>query len=608
MFDVRYFSKENTRNRLLKRAAELWGYDDRTFDNFDPLVRLLLEACSVEFEKLGRDIQKTELRLIERLAQALCPEVASQPRPAHALVHARATESEMTVTPETAFTVRRQSAEKRGEPTEVFFSPVADFKVFNASIACVITPSVVYQTGSGNQRSILTETTAPMRAGERWVWLGLDIDPAIASPGGFRFYFDWPDHPFRETFRDFLPQTRWQSGKKELPMINGWDQPPGDFVPETAWMRSLERHVLRVWEKHFQVIGQMPEFGASGLPLEPYPSALETRFGKAALHPLKQPLWWIRVEFPQAFPVDGLNTMVISLNAFPVLNRRLNKISYRLQPGLNAVPLPSEEAFVGVRSVQNQQQRVYTAEEDAQRFTPGTYVVRQQGVGRFDDRDGRAMLYQLADLLRDERIAFSAVGEEFLASLTNELSQNLAKLEQKLGTRQTAQTTPQPFMMVRTEERGETVYVSYWTTLAEQASAVSPGSAMQQYAGSALKGNELYLITRPAGGRPRLNGTDYVAELRKNLLTRNRLVTTEDIRTFCQAELGERLRSVEIRRGFMLGHTANQGFMRCLQIRLLPADLDVDAAQWAQLCESLRVKIEDQSTANLPIQVERVVP
>ena len=608
MFDVRYFAKENTRNRLLKRAAELWGYDDRTFDNFDPLVRLLLEACSVEFEKLGRDIQKTELRLIERLAQALCPEVASQPRPAHALVHARATEPETTVTPETAFTVRRQGVEKRSEPNEVFFSPVADFKVFNASIAGVITPSVVYQTGPNNQRSILTEATAPMRAGERWVWLGLDVDSALLSPGGFRFYFDWPDHPYRETFRDFLPQTRWQSGKKELPTTSGWEPSTAGPVPETAWMRSLERHVLRVWEKHIQVVGQAPEFGATGSALEPYPSSLETRFGKAALQPLKQQLRWIRVEFPQAFPVDGLNTMVVSLNAFPVLNRRLNKISYRLQTGLNAVPLPSEEAFVGVRSVQNQQQRVYAAEEDAQRFTPGTYVVRQQGVGRFDERDGRAMLYQLADLLRDERVAFSAVGEEFLASLTNELSQNLAKLEQKLGTQQTVQTTPQPFMMVRTDERGETVYASYWTTLAEQAQAVAPGSVLQQYAGSALKGNELYLITRPAGGRPRLNGTDYVAELRKNLLTRNRLVTIEDIRTFCQAELGGRLRSVEVRRSFMVGRTANQGFMRCLQVLLLPADLDVDAAEWTQLCESLRVKIEDQSMAHLPIQVERVAP
>ncbi|WP_128548704.1 type VI secretion system baseplate subunit TssF [Larkinella soli] len=604
MFDARYFSKETTRNRLMKRAADLWGYDDRTPDGFDPLVRLLLEACSVEFEKLGRDIQRTELRLIERLAQALCPGVADRPRPAGALVQAVPNEGQTIVTPETALVFRQPSADRRGETTELFFSPAGEFQLFNATLALLATPAALYQAGSAGQRSLLAEAVRPVRAGERRLWLGLKVAPGIPSLSGFSFYFDWPEEASRDRLCDFLPQVRWYLGKTELPTAGGWLRPEPRQSASSADDDLLEQDVQRLWESHFRTIGGVPDFVGSRQTAEAYPAELESRFGSAALGGLKQPLWWVHLDFPQAFPARALDTMTVTVNTFPVLNRRLNQISYRLQPGLNAVPLPSPEAFIGVRSVENQQQVAYQADSDFRRFRPRTYVVRQQGVGRFDERDGRALLYQLMELLLDERMAFSAVGEEFLASLTNELSQNLSRLEEKLGSQQSVQTTPRPYLMVRTEERGDAVFISYWTTLAEQAAVVPPGSVLQLYSGSALNSGELFLLTRPFGGRPRPNEEEYVAELRKNLLTRNRLVTMEDIRTFCLAELGSRLQSVEIRRMFVAGHTASAGFTRCLKVRLKPAGQEFDRAEWAQLCHALQVRIEDRSAAHLPIQVE----
>ena len=49
----RFFSRDQVRNRMLRRAAEVWGYSESEIDDFDPIVALLVEACSVEFEKIA---------------------------------------------------------------------------------------------------------------------------------------------------------------------------------------------------------------------------------------------------------------------------------------------------------------------------------------------------------------------------------------------------------------------------------------------------------------------------------------------------------------------------------------------------------------------------
>ena len=47
--EPRTFTKERIKSRILKKAADLWGYQEAEIDAFDPLVNLLVEATSVEF-------------------------------------------------------------------------------------------------------------------------------------------------------------------------------------------------------------------------------------------------------------------------------------------------------------------------------------------------------------------------------------------------------------------------------------------------------------------------------------------------------------------------------------------------------------------------------
>ena len=58
------YNKEQIRNRMLKYAAAFWGI--KKAENFDPVVKLMLEALSNELYMLGENFTAIETRLLEK--------------------------------------------------------------------------------------------------------------------------------------------------------------------------------------------------------------------------------------------------------------------------------------------------------------------------------------------------------------------------------------------------------------------------------------------------------------------------------------------------------------------------------------------------------------
>lgn len=52
-FDPRSFTKDRIKTRLIRKAAEHRGFGEAEMDLFDPLVEMLMENTSVEFEKVA---------------------------------------------------------------------------------------------------------------------------------------------------------------------------------------------------------------------------------------------------------------------------------------------------------------------------------------------------------------------------------------------------------------------------------------------------------------------------------------------------------------------------------------------------------------------------
>jgi hypothetical protein len=607
------FRKSSVKSRLTRQAAELWGYTEADLDGFDPLVNLLLEACAVEFEKVGQELHNTQYRLIERLATLLNPDVVDAPHPAHAVAQARARETLVKLPDDAQFVFEPPTAGRRVLGQELFFSPLQATRLVSGAVRCLATDAVVWQIEPSGQKRIVAQAVAPPPAQHRRLWVGLQLPAEGVELADLTFYFDWLNEPRRAAYMAFLPGEQWRLGNVELTPRQGLPEPeatisatglPEGLNSEYDFLRRAEQHIRDLYAPAFVRV-EAPANALTTYVPRPYPPELADAFPDPAaeLQALTQPLTWVEVRFAHALPPEAFEQLVCAINCFPVLNRRLHKVLFRLQPALNLFPLASEEPFLAVRDVYSLSNVAYrsTTLSDLSEGNTDTYTLRTHGVGRFDTRTGREALRELLELLRDESRAFTAAGTDFIGTILRELDQNLARLEERLDRRQAAEQ-PVPYVLLRPQNVNDSVYLEYWSSNGETANRLAAGSRLRVHDGHYV--DEVRLLTTTSGGRERPRPEERTHALRRNLLARNRLVTLADIKAACWAELGAHLTAVEVEKGFQNGATPTAGFVRCIRVHLTPLEPSrLNAQEWQRAAHELQTTLAGQSAMNLPYEV-----
>jgi len=598
------FLRAQVKSRMVRRAAELWGYSETELEAFDPLVALLIEACAVEFEKISAEISETQNRLLNRLAQLMNPEVETA-RAAYAIVQLQSTEPTGYVLPDSQFTFRLPGA-SRSVQGEVYFSPVRKLPVFNASVAFMITPDTLFQIEDGLSKLSVAQATGRQIAPHQTLWLGLDLDDDMTTIEHLSFYFDWQHHPDRATWYQYLPFSEWYAGDTRLTIHTGL---PHAVQPEVTLMSlekeldmagKMERETEALFEQHFITLAT----SSTRIDKRNCPEEIVQLFGQAAAKALKKPLLWLRVQFSHAIPTDALNSLLCSVNCVPVINRKLNRLTYKLQPNFNIIPLDSSGLFLGIRDVRDSSSARLQSVPlgNLLELQARTYTL-QYGINRFDDRSAREMLTNMLDTVRDESSSFSALGEDFLSSIIRELNQTIARLEAKADRGDTTQA-PVPYLVIKQAEQSENVFVEYWTCHGSQANRIPAGSKLAAYSDAGVQKDKIYLVTTTHGGKDKLKASEKINQYRKALVSRNRIVTLEDVRATCLKELGEMAQAVEVHRSFMVSQAPNSGFLRCIEVRVKPArSADYNAREWEQRSEQLQTTLEAQSVGNLPFRV-----
>lgn len=601
------FTKASIKSRLTRQAAELWGYGEADLDAFDPLVNLLLEACAVEFEKIGQELHGTQSRLIERLATLLNPDVLDLPHPAHAVAQARAREPQVLLPDDAQFVYEPPTVGRQAAGPALYFSPLQPTRLVNGAVQCLATDAAVWQVSPTGQKRLVAQALAPPPAEYRRLWIGLSLPAEAQQLNDLTFYFDWLNEPHRAAYLPFLPGERWRLGETELLPGQGLRTPDPteaavlDLDGEYNFLRRIEQQISALYAPLFVQVTGLATALAAYVP-RPYPLELAAAFPNPAveLQALTQPLLWVEVRFAHALPPEAFQQITCAINCFPVLNRRLHKVLYRLQPALNLFPLVSEEPFLAVRDVYSLSNVTFRSTTLADGATD-TYTLRTHGVGRFDSRTSREALRELLELMRDESQAFTAAGTDFIGGILRELDQSMARLEERLD-RQRAAEQPAPFLLLRPKEVRDSVYLEYWSSNGLAANRLPAGSSLRVQDGHYVE--EVRLLTTASGGRERPRPEERTNALRRNLLARNRLVTLADIKAACWAELGEYLTAVHVEKGFQMGATPTAGFVRCIRVQLTPAAASrLNPAEWQHAAEALQVVLSGQSALHLPYEV-----
>ncbi|GAB2556391.1 type VI secretion system baseplate subunit TssF [Spirosoma areae] len=608
------FARERVKTRMLRRAADLWGYAETDLDSFDPLVSLLIEACAVEFERVSVEIGTTQNRLLDRLAQVLHPE-PNVARPAFGIAQVRPVDPQSSLPVTTQLCHKRAGAARPDSAStqvqDVYFSPAGTYSVVDGAVRCIATTDALFRVDETTQKTLVAQSQGPPAIlPYQSLWLGLELDDSIASLDGISFFFDWSAEVERGSYPALFAGSPWRLGEQSLTVQAGLPESSAPASPGTPIdsefnvMYSVEKQAVAASGRHFITVKAAPPFRAGSAPRQAYPAQFGKWFAERDLRTLREPLWWIELQLPHTVGLQALAGMVCGINCLPVINRRLHRITYRLQQNLNIIPLDTDRYFLAVREVRTGQNRQLTATPlgNLTDLVADTYTI-QYGVSRFDDRDARQTLVNLLDLLRDESASFAALGEDFLSSVIRELNQAMARLEAKVD-QKTRKRDAIPYLIIKPKQPGETVFIEYWTCDGEVANRLPVGSRLNPYSDTLLRKESGFLMTSTSGGRERPKDSEKITQYKRALLTRNRVVTVEDVRAVCWAELGANLQSVRVERAFRVDPVPTNGFQRCIRVTLQPSATSRYApTDWEQQIRLLQLSLQAQSVAALPYEV-----
>lgn len=602
-------SKEVIKNRMLKHALTYWSI--KNTDDLDPAVKLMLEAISLELYNLGNEVKDTQVRILEKIANLLAPDFLTSPNPAHGILHAAPVESTELVSRTTSFFAQRKISSRQNEELdtaiEIYFTPVDTVQLFDAQIAHIVHGGNLYfYDGSFNKHFIARSKAKSIETNT--LWLGLKINAKIEDIQNLSFCFDWKnlETKLANQVYQLLPLTKWFIGDKEIETVQGIQYTAQTRKTDVYENIFLEYDLLSLREKDIKnyydprfisitdkEVDKIHEF------IQPYPISFKNLFAESDLLKLNEKLLWLKITFPAAMQQEYLNEVYIYPNAFPVLNRKVNDLKYRLKGGSNIIPLRTGtlDQFLSVKSLSDEIQQYKSVpyrkmdEEES-----GTYTLRNGGVERFDGRNARELISYLLELLRSESSVFSAYGYDFIATTLKEMNQKISLMEQKTrGYINNAAEIPN-YIIVKPFEGHDMMYAEYWTTLAEVANQLRAGTRLQQTKGVKVRQDSIVLMTTTIGGKNRLRPEEKLNAFRYGIMTRNRIITKEDIRNFCFYELGEKLSKVEVERGFEMSLHSKQAFRRTIDVILTRSENQtLENEAWQILCQQLKSKLQTRS-------------
>jgi hypothetical protein len=610
-------SKEKIKGRMIKNASRLWGYQDTEAESsFDPIVGMLLSALAAELAKISGEIYSTESRVVEKLVELLTPEPITGPVPAHALVRAVPSEPVYTIHPNYRFFNRKRyfiPGRNSFDEKSVFFTPAGTYKLFSGRVKFLAAGAKLFEITAENYKEIAAQAGSRKNLPPTCLWMGLELDEDIESLEGLSFCFDLRNEVYKDTFYPSLARGQWTINGYPAGIIRGLDSDSGNkrSGTETLFKEELDvttkicNHVNRFYMNHFTTLanGRLKTADLKGNNY--LPKEFTDVFNPKELDKIDHKLVWIKVEFPLVLPAEVTDDLFCSINTFPVINRRLNEFTQSSADSLSIIPLITEEFFLDMNLVSGTSGSSYAAKTftGSEGIEKGTFIIRHGGVARFDSRNAAEMLDYLLELLRDETAAFSILGTDMISSNLKELSQTIARLEQRLQDSHLVKEDI-PYLMLKSLTGDDMLFVEFWSTNGTFANKIKSGETLSSYEGSDLLPGTILFLTPTTGGKERMDTDDRVNAYRKALLSHGRVVTSEDIKALCFEHFGKMLQKVEIKKGVQTAQALDSGFIPTLDIFLtFSKSTELDTEELAFLKKDLLVKLEEQSPSILTYRI-----
>lgn len=623
------FSAEDIYHSILLRAADEWNVDFANADQdigsqFDPLVRFMAGGLASELEQVYHTLHDTETRLQTRLARVLLPEYYHLPEPAHAL--ATATPSGEALLLDETMTFQQLTDQEDEAAIAYNFSPLFPARLQPLTVSIIATDAALVDT---TRRGGMRKRGKQVQKEEtRRILIGFSSQEPITNWEGTNIFFDLKGKSDGSGEKAMLLRGLNGAvvgfGGEQLAAQHGLNTAEDMLEDYLNGNERLRSRVKAYYDRHFLTL-KSELHGEAPLAISPRDflrewfsvtlSDEEVNEQLASLDPeLKKPIYFMEIHLGNSVAISGLSSRLqVYFNVFPVVNRSLRgrgsgEHHFLRSSNIKWLHLQPEEDFHSIRCVYLEQPPgnpvfTYKPFADFKEDKKPSYTLRHGGVGRWDAFNAWKRLAYVVTILQD-----NYAHQELILKAADSLS--LEDVHQLLGkkisgTREKREPAKDIYVLLHAGLKARvSVRVEYWTSAGEAANQVPAGTELNCTARVAarIEKKSARLLTTSRGGRAPLNQTQQLDAIKSAVLSRGRIVTREDVKTFCRDFLRGKLKEVRVADGVGTDPRFELGMTRMLDIFLTPAS-ETDGADWEGICHQLRVLLEERSSANVPFRV-----
>ncbi len=547
--------QQSIKERLRRFAMDLWNITD--LRQVDPVIDLILDVIAYNSSRLHQNISDSDSSVLHRLACLLVPQQWSLPMPSHALLSVEPKDDESRLlTPQDRFYTRKMMFEKGW--VDLDFSPLSNYPLVNAKIKGLSYDSrVMYSYEGSLQETELSNVVVPSEDGV--VWIGLEMTKSLLRSA------------HNLVLCVLLEDNNLTPFLRDVQVYDGVGEKLDVSVPQFPLEHSEKYHyfdeISDYYANNFIQIS-LDSKALSSNPFSTYPSEWEVSDEDGDEG---NKLVWLKLKFPVMFNHVDLGKIRFLLNTYPVVNRTLITVQHNFARKGNIVALPCKENrfLLNVESFHDDANHQYVdIAHNYSESSIGTYSLYFGNIERFDSDNARILINKLIQLIHEDGSAFESLEIDTLTDQLNNLYDNIENIEKSIFDFTQAKSIPRAFLFTHPYKKTSEVEVSYWTTDAEVANGLDSRTVVYQSDNDKFSTSGLLFQTTTKQGNAHESERDLINRLRYGLLSKDRIVTREDIKSFVLCRLGKLVKSVDIKDGIAISSDVRRGIIRTTEVRI----------------------------------------
>ncbi|MCD4666026.1 MAG: hypothetical protein K8R68_12205 [Bacteroidales bacterium] len=603
---------------MISVAAKVWGITNKDIEKNDPLVPLLLDVCASELAKVSSSIMSGQDKIGNKLMELLTPEELTSPYPARAILYAHPMDSTCKINENNEFYFnKRNFTADEDKDIEVYFTPTGNYKLINGEIGYLANYKSIFKILNPFEREDFCRSNSAKIIDSNYLWIGLYVPNSVESLNGASFYFDMDNvtEIEEEIFYQALSTSNWDINGNKINVIDGFEINSDDNLKklpnipthEFNKSRSICNRVNNFYKKRFITISEKDNnsIDYKGF-TQKYPDFFKDIFDEKSLKEIEGKLLWVKISFVHHIPSEILDKVKCSINCFPVINRREEKVYISGNEKIKGITSEEHEMYFDLKHVSAEENMEVILERNKPGNAEGKAILtlRQDNLGRFNSRNAFETIQQLIDVYREEFTAFSrfkSISQDAIDNLNNAIR----PFENVIDEIYNISVDTMPYVLLKTEPDKEdvNVEVGYWLTNGNFANDIQKEEALR-YDSAEIIREKIFLMTTTYGGVDKKKNEELINDFRYALLSRDRIVTIADIKALCFKVFENSIETIDVREGISAGTQPDSGLRRTIEINIkLIKNLNLKDDAIKFLKEDLETQLEEKSLNVLPFKV-----